>query len=299
MDIDNGNCHPENKSDRKALEILTTKLHSLKQVSLSNYIKSPENVKAQPKAAKTKRVAKPRKTKIVNYKLSPKITEYNGWIETSKAKMFKENYSENDLLQMEKPKKKNCQKKLDLGEKRESKVSASYRKYGVKVPSINSILKDIKDNEQFQECVNNLKFDDYTVVNSDFEEICQKKWDNIFDCKHMSDEDITEAFEKNLSFMKDIFNGTRYSKRHELFHRKTSVSTSFIEKNLIYNTSMITFTQEQKKILLKMMIKTFTQQHMDYFFQVLLPELCLKIFIDEHNMTNEDAVKYLREGPVE
>lgn len=273
----------------------------MKQVSLTNYIKSPESVKAHQKPAKTKRPTKSRKTnKIVNYKLSPKITEYNGWIETNKAKMFKENYPENNSSKIDKGKKKNCQKKLDLEEKKERNVSASYQKYGVRVPSINSILKDIKDNKQFQANVNNLKFDDYTVVHSNFEEILQNKCNrNIFDCKHMSDEAITEAFEKNLSYMEEICNGTRYSKRHELFHRQKSVSTSFIEKNLIYNTSMITFTQEQKKILLKMMIKTFTQLHMDYFFKVLLPELCLKIFIDEHNMTNEEAVNYLRECPVE
>lgn len=169
-------------------------------------------------------------------------------------------------------------------------VSASYKKYGVNVPSISSIMQDIEDTNKFVASIKKLE-NCAVVLKTNFEKTFVNKEDNkvILDCKHISDEEITSAFEKNLSYITEIFKGIRYSKRHDLFQTNA---------NLIHNTSMITFTLQQKGILMRLMRQTFGNAYVDYFLKVLLPELCLKIFMDEHKMTNEEAVKYLAERPV-
>lgn len=121
--------------------------------------------------------------------------------------------------------------------------------------------------------------------------------DVVLDCKHLTPSELTACYQSNFKYTSDIFHGKRHNERHERFRKMEKVKEAFTERDLRYNVSMISFTFEQKEHLLDMLHEDFVEETMggnsQYFCKVLLPELCLKIFMDTHRMDNEEAVEYL------
>jgi len=176
-------------------------------------------------------------------------------------------------------------------------TSGSFDKYGISTPSVEEILEYQKNLESQLKCIDDFdaQYEPQECVEFNIEE---PKALVMLDCKHLTNEEINKAFDENYQYVYDIFHGIRHSARHERF-KKENVQDQFTSKDLKYNTSTITFSDEQKQLLLSRLDKKFNQDEIlcsnttRYFFKVLLPELCTKIFMDVHNMTFEEATKYL------
>lgn len=233
--------------------------------------------------------------------MSPKITDFKGWIETDKKKIAKmKPKEEKEVLQ-----KPDCSKELNFGETKSNNKKDGYvihKKYGVRIPTIETILRENREIDEFKASMAKLNLAKYTPAPDYLEEVlefernlCAKE--NL-DCKHMSDEDLIRAFKRNFQYAHDIFYGIQPSERHDRYHSKRVFTNTFSEKDLTYNTVTITFTYPQKKLLINLLKEKFSDRdYSEYFFKVLLPELCLKIFMDEHKMDKQQALAYLDRRP--
>ncbi|KAB0795014.1 hypothetical protein PPYR_11853 [Photinus pyralis] len=172
--------------------------------------------------------------------------------------------------------------------------SGSFQKYGVILPTYEEALLHKQKLEEMKQAIADFDVSNDSI--SDFElDFEEPKPIEILDCKHLNDEQLEEELKLNHQYLYDIVHGIRKSERHDKFMNamyKTGTKTD----DLTHNTSMITFTFEQKRLLLKYLSKKFGD-NTQYFFKVLLPELCTKIFMDTHNMTYSEAVSYLNSRP--
>lgn len=208
---------------------------------------------------------------------------------TSKMNSVKEHVAVMDLT-CTNTKETSCDKIEQKSKGSSKKSSASFQKYGMLIPSYEDILKEREECDKYHALIcsleklisptEDIKLD---ISDDDPSEECK-------DCKHMTTDAIVSAFERNLDYLNKIRDGTIYRKRHELFKK------TITNNGLIYNTSMILFKDEHKDMLIKKLCKQYGDDDLsssDYYFKVLLPELCLKIFMDEYSMTHEEAVRYL------
>nr|XP_023019572.1 uncharacterized protein LOC111508340 [Leptinotarsa decemlineata] len=184
------------------------------------------------------------------------------------------------------------------------KDKESFIKYGVSIPTIDEILKDQKDLQNYKTQVESFK----PMCDKSFElPFCVKNLNTspvvdtlVLDCKGLSLKDVTKCFRSNVGYISDIFHGRVYNERHDRYNNINTKVFTLTTKDLSYNTSMIVFTFKQIEHMLSLLGKEFDTKDnkTHYFFQVLLPELCLKIFMDTHGMSREEAVLYLDERPV-
>lgn len=114
----------------------------------------------------------------------------------------------------------------------------------------------------------------------------------ILDCKQLTLEEIKKYFEKNICLLMNIMSGEHYCKRHSDFKQKHLQNLDY----LTVSFSMIAFSFEQVHKMANLMSECFDPENKkdEYFFKVLIPELCLKIFADVHNMSEEEAADYLK-----
>lgn len=174
-------------------------------------------------------------------------------------------------------------------------VSTYFLKYGINVPSFEKIIQEHKKTEKYKKYLENIVLPSCTDAYSPLEKIEDgDNYDEVLDCKHLTLEKIRQAVKRNIKYLKRIYSREQYSERHESFLKQHNLS--FDENDLRYNTSTITFTYEQNREMVKILEKEFGD-NVPYFFMVLLPELCLKIFMEEHNMSYEEAVEYLEQRP--
>lgn len=115
----------------------------------------------------------------------------------------------------------------------------------------------------------------------------------ILDCKQLTLKEIKQYFEKNICFLMNIMSGEHYCKRHSEFKQKHLQNSEYY---LTVSFSMIAFSFEQIHEMANLMSECFDSDNEkdEYFFKVLIPELCLKIFMNTHNMSEEEAVDYLK-----
>lgn len=180
------------------------------------------------------------------------------------------------------------------------KRTPSFEKYGIRVPSFDKIVADQRKFEEDKEGVQQLldEFDEKilkeSVPNDCLEE--EEFIGELLDCKHLTNEDINKAFERYKSTLRDIIKGKTYSERHVIYHKKFPPFN-----DLRCSSSLVVFTQDQIEILLKRLRSEFDPNDTMavYFFQVLLPELCLLIFKEEHKMTTREAKDYLNKRPLD
>ncbi|KAF5287761.1 hypothetical protein FQA39_LY15697 [Lamprigera yunnana] len=167
-------------------------------------------------------------------------------------------------------------------------------KYGAKVPSIKYIMEYKKNFEEEQRQIEELrKGVDFTIeeepinLSSIYE--APKPRAEVLNCKHLTSRDLKETLKQNYKFLYDIYHGISYCRRHQLFYENGSTS------HLSNNVSMIAFTYPQLKVFLNFFDNKFDNSldKISYYFQVLLPEVCMKVFMDTHRMTHQEALEYL------
>lgn len=179
------------------------------------------------------------------------------------------------------------------------RTNNSFEKYGILLPSFEDIMEQKKKLESDKKILQDIlpKIGIALPKFPSFVKIKEPKI-KMLDCKHLTEEEIVNAFEKNLKYLSDICSEKIYCERHERFKSEQSVNDLSIN-SLTYNTSMIVFDWRQKKILVEMIDNHFQSGCVDYYFKVLMPELCLRIFMDTHRMSRSRAVEYLDKRPVE
>lgn len=191
--------------------------------------------------------------------------------------------------------------KISQRPKKENKL---YKKYGVVLPTVEELLKEKEDLENYKNQLE--QFDSINQLRlelSTYKENLQTEpvhSEHILDCKHLSLQIILKYLKKNLKHLQDIMYKRVYNERHERFNNKYKQTLTPSTSDLTYNTSMIVFTYDQIEFMIEKLKKYLDpeDQLTQYFFQVLLPELCLKIFMQTHNMSFEEAVIYLDKRPL-
>ncbi|KAF5300178.1 hypothetical protein FQA39_LY11212 [Lamprigera yunnana] len=207
-------------------------------------------------------------------------------------KKFKSTFS--SMLQNSKELKKKKRKSMkDMNNDSDIDIEASI-KYGTRVPSIKYIMEYKKNFEEEKRQMEELRKGVNFMTEEeliDFSSICEelKPLTETLNCKHLTISDLKKALKQNDKFLYDIYYGISYCERHELFYKNCVAS------RLSSNVSMIAFTYPQLKVFLNFFDKKFDNSlgKISYYFQVLLPELCIKVFMDTHKMTYEEAFEYL------
>ncbi|KAK9869534.1 hypothetical protein WA026_003290 [Henosepilachna vigintioctopunctata] len=179
--------------------------------------------------------------------------------------------------------------------------SESFETYGMVLPTadkiienINKIRKEAKALDDYEQLY--IEEDSISEVPNDLGIINTSPIkDSLLDCKHLSLKKLKWYFENNLDYIKDIKNGVQSSRRHEIYQHLS-------ERNkLTYNTSTIVFSSDQIEYLLSKLEISIDPYgvNTEYIMMVLLPELCLRIFMDVHKITFDEAVEYLEWRPVD
>lgn len=187
---------------------------------------------------------------------------------------------------------------------KKQKQSETFKKYGVIVPSLDEIVADqtkfvtykiqVEEAQALREPTFKMPFSP--------EKMNHLEEEGSLDCKHLPLTAITNYFNDDLPFLRDIINGKQFSDRHKRYLNKNLNKNNYLTANdLTYNTSTIVFTFEQLDHIISLMHTEFDPEEKEtaYFFKVLIPELCLKIFMKTHNMNKRKAIKYLEIRPLE
>lgn len=256
----------------------------LKQSSLLNYISRRDNhVENCPKKC-TKRG----KRKRVD--LDSKFIDSDGWIETDNKK----------CVDNTEPFRKKETSDHNENISKEPKGAILFDKCGIKSPCFENILDRKQDLTHKKERLNNMCLKELAVTES-VEQSKETDSDilslKMLDCKHLSSQDLLNAFNTNLKYITDIVSSNRQQdhNRHSLVHKLKLMK---YPKNLARSTSMTTFDYKQKQQLLKLLQEQFCESTPSFLTQ-LLSEMCLKIFMDVHNMSFKNAVEYLHKHCVE
>ncbi|RZC43275.1 hypothetical protein BDFB_011938, partial [Asbolus verrucosus] len=286
-------------SDKKSLNNLMETLQKLQ----NNAVKEKSNP-SNPKdsgAANTSRKRTPDKRKRGKIdEHSPKITQWlnkeNDNVKKSKCKKEKKDKANDSKLKPLDIAVNKVSEKTKSGRKRTKlERNSSFETYGIVIPSYEKILEDQK---KFEEHKNQVKifdaFDD-KILEKSFNIECLKEVEkfsgDILDCKHLSLVELSDGFNKHIATLRDIMNEKKFSERHNRYHQKNKANDGFSMRDLRCSTSAVVFTQEQKDHMLDLMRIDLDPEDKltNYFFQVLLPELCLLLFMDCHNMSRKKA----------
>jgi hypothetical protein len=287
-------------SDKKSLDNLMDTLKKLqdsaKKDMLRNRVKKDE---LQDSTKKNKPQGSPMKDKPQVH-TSPSSRKRRSKTQNSKITPW---------LNKENSTSKRCKtdrmKPLDITIKSKKTLqrNPSFEKYGIMLPSYDKIVADQK---KFDEHKNSVKlFDDFDVdvldkgIAVDLDEGGEFA-DEILDCKHLSPKELDEFFAKNVQILDGIIKGKNYSERHRRFHRGGRPDEPG-PGDLRCSTSLVVFTYDQKDHLLNLLRDEFDPEDKMtvYFFKVLLPELCLLIFMEVHKMGKRKANAYLDRRPLD
>ncbi|KAK9884826.1 hypothetical protein WA026_009053 [Henosepilachna vigintioctopunctata] len=246
----------------------------------------------------------PTLVKMRNKKSFPKIDSLHSTSDTA-INISKGQKIKNDNTQSEVSSRiflNSAQNNAKVKRKHNLHKNDSFEEYGLLLPSYEKILgnKVIMENEAraldtYEELYADL---DITLPN-ELKDMLNLNdtpgTSDLLDCKSLSIEELSNCFYENLNYIRNILEGNVYSERHKKF---IDGDPTF---DFTYSISTVIYTEEQQDHLLMLLEKNFDPEaeNTQYFFKVLLPELCLKIFMDLHNKTFEEAVKYLEWMPVE
>ena len=178
------------------------------------------------------------------------------------------------------------------------RANNSFERYGILLPTFEDIMEQRKKLENDKKILQDILPKIGTALPKRPSVKIKQPKIKMLDCKHMTEKEIANAFEKNLNHLRDIRSEKIYCERHERFKTERNVN-ALSANSLTYNTSMIVFKLQQKKALAEMIERHFQGECVDYYFKVLLPELCLRIFMDTHALSPSKAIEYLDERPVE
>lgn len=274
--------------DTKAMCTLIEQLEVLKQTESLSSSKSPSKTSSTHSSISKKTKRKSKKHINENQKKSLQ----NWLISESRQDKKSECMEKNRLAE---PPSKHKQK---IGSSRKQQATSLYMKYGVKVPSFKSIMKQWKETEEYKKSLENNKLEPITEITTYKDYINNneiKPKTKVLDCKHLTLKQIRKAVSRNMTYIKKILTGEIHSER-QLTYCKEQQRNKDLIVDLRHDISTVTFTDKQIRIMLKMLDRQF-EEKAEYYLIVLLPELCLKIFMDVHNMNYEEAVEYLEKRP--
>lgn len=285
--VENRTSAIANSPDAKAMSALMVKLEKLKQ---SSWAPSTTNkFSSQPKSSSRSKSLSKQHPSVKNQKKKTSVKE-NDIRDYFKSIQKGNESSKNGNL-----------KPLKVGEtnRKPSKkrtLNSSYLRYGIRVPSFETIMKECEKTDKYAKSLKENKLEDYIEVCGCKNIAKVKKKEKILDCKHLTLKEIGKAVKRSLAHISRIQSGEVYSARHSAFCNWNQHDDFNINNDLRCDTSTIAFSDEQIRVMLKMLEKEFGDK-IHYFLMVLLPELCLKIFMEVHNMSHDDAVHYLQERP--
>lgn len=239
------------------------------QASGSSKIENKESARVAPKSA-----AAPKKRKTKSSKNPQK----------AKSKLKNEDIEE----QVSPPKRRKCS----------TFQSEAFKRYGVIVPSIEEMLAEKSNLVSYKRHVEEAQMIAEPVFVWPTLPKPEPFSEPMLDCKNLTPDELTEQFKLNVGFLAGIHAGKSFSERHQRYHNASQWRHKFTLNDLTYNTSTIVFSFEQVDHLATLIDKRFPDQS-KYVFQVLLPELCLKIFMNQHDMSKLQAKKYLDKRPVQ
>lgn len=243
--------------------------------------KSTKNKKQQIEVKTKKR----QNLKVLNTSVSPKISEYKGWLQSGRR--IKDNKSKTDDVE-NKIKTVNNSSKVDEKVAKQTQKTELFLKYGVHMPTYEDILKNQEKWKLYKQNLENIFQDNFEVPvhkskNYEYEENINKPVE-VLGCTHLTKHQLKSAVCNNLDYLMEISDDSRLNWKQD------------------QNASLAAFDREQKLIIAKYIQKKMYNKALynsQNVFKVLLPELCLKIFMDEHNMTQEEAKNYLEQRPID
>lgn len=191
------------------------------------------------------------------------------------------------------PKKEPLNNNLEAENKNNVKLKRK-NKGGIRIPTAAEIQKERDDIERCLKMIKEVESIKQTpteelfkVDDSSDEEI------ELIDCKHLTIPQLDLYYNKYKQLMEDIINGTEKSDRHNRYY-----DNKYDKRSITFNFSTYVFDFTQLHHLLNLMEKELSSKDETYIFHVLLPEICLKIFMDEHEMSKEAATVYLNKRPI-
>lgn len=178
----------------------------------------------------------------------------------------------------------------------------SFKKYGVIVPSLDEIVAAQQEFSNYKTRVaeaQTLREPTFKMLSSPQKSNLSE--DKLLDCKHLTIEEVTKYFKNNLPLLRDIINGKKYCDRHRRYFDKKNKLDVLTTRDLTYSISTIVFNFEQVDHMITLMRNEFDpdDHKTSYFFKVLVPELCLKIFMEVYNMNKREATTYLENRPIQ
>lgn len=119
-------------------------------------------------------------------------------------------------------------------------------------------------------------------------------------CYHLTEQQVRHGVIDHIVEARQICSGSMWNKRHEMFYNAHASEHMLEEIGQILSmettTCIYAFEDDKIRLILNMLRAEFGNQAM-YNFLVLLPELCLRIFMDVHNMTYDEVVHYIENRP--
>ncbi|CAH0560248.1 unnamed protein product [Brassicogethes aeneus] len=304
-------------ADQKSTNILIARLfgkkpdeqgekNTDKAEKCKNKVKSPKRVVRKPSPKKS---FIPQSNKITNWcskeKLLKDLENNRETLKNLKKKPMSKSL-EDDFKKSSKSKSQEDDFEKPKSKKKPIKLTRtdSFEKYGVLMPTLDDILEDKKkldtQKQKLQEArqIEDISLDLTFSLNKSADNEVGKE--NILGCKHLTNPELTDLFNKNKCYLSEIISGEKYSERHSRFHNY-NVKYDLTTKDLTYNTSMIVFSHDQIEHMMNLLSENFDPDDKltQYFFKVLLPEFCTKVFMDVHNMSQEETLMYLETRPLD
>lgn len=296
-------CNDIRSETKTRVRYLTRpKIHKKQSHSIISNKPTKFDIKQNEKIKKTLSDAKNlrQKTTKVNRQIKSKGSLIS--MQEGKDSQENENFNDDGLMECSEIKTKRPKTKSLKDKFRQRN---SFERYGVQTPTFEEVLDrkiKIKSEadalEAFEQEFQDLNNSE-TLLSKKSNKVNSTKVQNLLDCKHLSSDRIKEYFQQNLDYIADISNGSLPSERHERF-KNFDTRRDLNEEDLTYSYSIIVFEDTQINLLVELLEHYFNlDERTDYLFKVLLPEICLKIFMDEFGKTVTEAKNYLDWRPLD
>ncbi|XP_066253856.1 uncharacterized protein [Euwallacea similis] len=192
--------------------------------------------------------------------------------------------------------------------RKKQKLTKTFEKYGVIVPSLEEILVEQEQIREYKEQVQRamklkkLNFTALTILTNvrRSERISDQVSKAIpLDCKHLALEKITWYFNKYMPVRKIINRKFTSRRQKQYYFKKNGISQNGPYLDLEYSSTSMVFTFEQVDHMANLMKNRFESENINiqYLCQILISELCFKIFMDVHNMDRQQAKTFFDKCP--
>lgn len=116
------------------------------------------------------------------------------------------------------------------------------------------------------------------------------------DCLHITEQQVRQGVLNNIDYLRQVNSGEVWNKRHDAFFNAHLNGHIMLEVSQLINveisTCIFSFANDKINLMLKMLHDEFGNQAL-YNFMVLLPEVCIRIFMDVHGMSYGEVTAYI------